>query len=101
MQLVTHALKFGFITIFFDSMPTVDGLETCSSWKNLQNDKINGGFDSRRHPIYIESAILNSKLNVSQMEQMPNSGATYVFKLAESILPLIKHKINKVLRSIE
>ena len=34
---------------------------TCNNWKTLVNQIIVGGFDSRRHPIFIEEATNNAK----------------------------------------
>jgi RloB-like protein len=73
----------------------------CSGWKELVNKSILGGFDSRRHPIYIENASKNAEKNYSSKDDTPNIGSTEVFKLSKSILPLIKTKIQQVLSSLE
>jgi len=46
-----------------EEKPDLDKLKICSTWKQLVNNEVNGGFDSRRHPIFIEKAIQNSKSN--------------------------------------
>ena len=43
--------------------PNFEKSEVCSEWKQLVNENINGGFDSRRHPIFIETASLNATNN--------------------------------------
>ena len=75
--------------------------EYCSGWKELVNKSISGGFDSRRHPIYIENASNNAEKNYSSKYNIPDIGSTDVFKLSKSILPLVKIKIMQVLSSIE
>lgn len=82
--------------------PTFEGNQYCSKWKNLVNVLINGGFDSRRHPIYIKNATVNSELNYTESEENnPDIGCTQVYNLSKSILPLVEDKINKVLNELE
>ena len=75
--------------------------EYCFGWKELVNESIPGGFDSRRHPIFIESASNNAEKNYFSKDDTPDIGSTEVFKLSKSILPLVKIKIMNVLSSIE
>lgn len=81
--------------------PNFEGIEYCVNWKELVNNSIKGGFDSRRHPIFIESATNNSENNFEVTNLKPNIGSTEVFKLSKSILPIIKFKLQKVLKELE
>lgn len=81
--------------------PDFEGVEYCVNWKKLVNNSIKGGFDSRRHPIFIESATNNSEKNFELEDLKPNIGSTEVFKLSKSILPIIKFKLQKVLKEFE
>ncbi len=80
--------------------PEFDGNEYCVNWKKIVNESIKGGFDSRRHPIYIESATKNAENNFSSNNGKPNVGSTNVFNLSKSILPLISIKLEKVLKDL-
>lgn len=80
--------------------PEFDGNEYCVNWKKIVNESIKGGFDSRRHPIYIESATKNAVNNFSSNNGKPNVGSTNVFNLSKSILPLISIKLKKVLKDL-
>jgi hypothetical protein len=81
--------------------PNFNNSEKCSEWKQLVNDSIKGGFDSRRHPIYIETAGVNAERNFRIDNNMLDLGSTDVFNLARSIVPLVSSKLEKVLRQIE
>ena len=74
--------------------------EYCKTWKKAVNEFVNGGFDSRKHPIYIRKATLNAEKNFSETEYNPNIGSTEVFNLSKSILPIINLKLNRVLEEI-
>ena len=75
--------------------------EICAEWKQLVNGLIKGGFDSRRHPIYIMSASKNAAQNFIVIEGKLDVGSTEVFNLANSIIPLVSSKLEKVLKEIE
>lgn len=75
---------------------------TCNAWKQRLNAIISSGFDSRRHPIYIQQAIDNAKYNFSFIaENRPNIGSTEVYHVAESIVSITKDKITKVLNKLD
>lgn len=75
--------------------------EKCSNWKQLVNDSIKGGFDSRRHPILIETASVNAENNFQLENGKLNIGSTEVYNLANSIIPLINDKLKTVLKQIK
>lgn len=81
--------------------PNFEKSEVCSEWKQLVNRNISGGFDSRRHPIYIENAAVNASTSFEIIDDIPNLGSTEVYNLANSIIPLIKTKLDKVLNGID
>jgi hypothetical protein len=80
----------------FSKKPSFSGDEACSNWKVMVSKCIQGGFDSRRHPIYIEDAIKNSTNNFEGNENSPNKGSTEVFNLGKSIFHLVEAKIKQV-----
>lgn len=84
----------------FDNRQSFEEDEKCSQWKNHLNDAIQGGFDSRRHPIFIQKAIKNSKSNFESNDDEPLKGCTEVYELGESMLTVLKEKIDKVLKEI-
>lgn len=76
--------------------PLFEGDDMCSNWKEYVNNSISGGFDSRKHPILIEDASKNAEAYFTLDENSEMSkGATQVFQLSKSILPILLKKINK------
>lgn len=76
--------------------------EMCSEWKQLVNSTIRGGFDSRKHPIYIKTASINAEKNFNLIdEDKLDVGSTNVYNLANSIIPLLGSKLEIVLKQIE
>ncbi len=80
--------------------PIFEGDEYCAGWKTKVNEVITGGFDSRKHPIYIENAIMNAEKNFKLENNVPNIGSTEVFRLARSIYSLVGIKIKQALDEI-
>lgn len=76
--------------------PIIDNPDRCSGWKQNLSE-LNGGFDSKRHPLLIEDATIVAENNYREISGTPKVGCTEVFKLSKSILPLIKDKIDKEL----
>lgn len=76
---------------------TFENDDMCTSWKQKVNNSIIGGFDSRRHPIFIEEAIVNSENNFNTSKSLrPLKGSTEMHSLAKSILSVMKSKIRAV-----
>ena len=74
----------------------------CTSWKAKVNQSFSGGFDSRRHPIFIEDAKTNSAINFkADKSYRPRKGSTELHHLAESILSVMESKIRAVKKYIE
>lgn len=85
----------------FFKFETFDGMDVSKNWKTFLDTKKSGGFDSRKHPVYIKDAIENSKVKFEETGIITEIGCTEVFKLAESIFPLVEEKIDKALHKIE
>lgn len=81
--------------------PNFQNMDTCKQWKQyLQKEK--GGFDSKKHPIFIQTALINSEILFQQDEEgFPSVGTTQIFRLAQSILSVssIKVKISEELNN--
>lgn len=84
-----------------DQIPNLKDNQICKSWKELVNNSFEGGFDSRRHPIFIEEATKNAQKNYSvNNENIPIIGTTEVFNLSKSILSLLANKIREVKKRV-
>ncbi len=84
---------------FNKSTPNFEGMEASKNWKKYVNfEVIKGGFDSRKHPILIKTAIENSKANYIEYQGSPQLGTTQMHKLAERFYPLIKETIEEGIR---
>ena len=88
------------VWLFFHKNEKVIEFESdtiCKSWKQKVNESYEGGFDSRRHPIFIEEAILNSEKNFQRNENgRPTKGSSEVHLLAKSMFSVIKNKIRAI-----
>lgn len=85
----------------FSEKPKLKYSEKCVTWKQHVNNSFKGGFDSRRHPIFIEVASVNAKNNFVLLDSKPDLGCTEMYNLANSIVPLLKEKLEKILKQIE
>lgn len=85
---------------FYENKPTFTTSKTSKEWKSFVNHSIRGGFDSRKHPIFIGTAINNAKNNYSESEGNIDTACTEVFKLAESYYPFIKSTVEEELKNI-
>ncbi len=72
----------------FHEFKEFDDMNVSKKWKAFLNTEVAGGFDSRKHPSLIRTAI-NNAINkfIAENEQM-NIGCTEVFKLSNSFYPL-------------
>ncbi len=84
----------------FKNKPNFEGIEQATKWKQYVPKKIKGGFDSNRHPIYIEDAIINAENNFELLSERPNIGSTEVYNLAKNIFALVKLKIKNVMSKL-
>lgn len=76
--------------------PVVKSADRCSEWKSALA-KLEGGFDSKRHPVLIQDATIIAEKNYSEDSGNPRSGCTEIYRLSKSILPLIKDKLDRAL----
>jgi hypothetical protein len=83
-----------------DKKPDLTCVENFNGWKSYVNNVCKGGFDPRKHPVLIETAIKNSKANFSLKDDEIDFGCTEVHNLAESFYPLISEKIKSALKII-
>lgn len=82
--------------------PDFEGCNTSSVWKNKLNELIPGGFDSRKHSLFIADAIENAKLNYSANENgRPDVCSTDLFKLGETIYKMMSDKIDRMRKDSE
>lgn len=88
------------VWLYFHQNEKIEEFESddiCKSWKLKVNKSYDGGFDSRRHPIFIEEAIQNAERNFdSDKSNRPLKGSTEVYILAKSMFAVIKNKIRAV-----
>ena len=73
--------------------------EIVRNWKEFLNETVKGGFNNNKHPVYIQTAIINSETNFSTYKKQPDKIATEVFILAKNILPIVKSDIDAILES--
>ena len=70
-------------------------LSGCAEWKNHVNAEISGGFDSRKHPIFITDAINHAETQFRSSGQDISYGSTEVFKLGKEIYPMVASAIEE------
>jgi hypothetical protein len=82
---------------FIGEKPQDKEVKACATFKAFLNDKVKGGFDVRKAPIHIKTAIDNSLKHFKKDEkEQPVLYTTEVHCLAQSIYPFIKETIEKV-----
>ncbi|MGY6521373.1 MAG: RloB family protein [Mongoliitalea sp.] len=82
----------------YEQLESIESSEVCKDWKEKVNQAIPGGFDSRKHPIFIQRATVHAEQNFKSLESgHPSVGSTEVYRLSRSILPLIQDKIREAL----
>jgi hypothetical protein len=69
-------------------------------WKEYLNTIVGGGFDNRKHPVYIETAIVNAENNYSATNNIPDENATELFILGQKIVLLVKPDIDLLLNQL-
>ncbi len=79
----------------FSNMPIFDGIKYCENWKHYVDDKIPGGFNSRKHPILIEDAIEHAGNLFQEENGTPIVGCTDLFRMAKSIVSIASERIRK------
>ncbi len=64
-------------------------------WKSFVNQHIDGGFDSRKHPIFVGEAIKNAQANYSEADGTIDLACTQVYQLAAHFYPYIRKTIEE------
>jgi hypothetical protein len=84
--------------------PNFDNMIIPSEWKNHVDNVIKGGFDARKHPVLIQTALENAKVNFEyDQNKFPNIACTEVFNLANNIISVgkIKMQITEMLKNMK
>jgi hypothetical protein len=81
------------------TLPVLDNENSCKAWKKKVNSVFQGGFDARKHPIYISTAIANSKANFDADEF--SVGSTEVYLLGREIYKVLEEKIKPILKKMQ
>jgi hypothetical protein len=80
---------------FFTIKPDTAEISQYNSWKDFLNSKLPGGFDSRKHPVYIKEAIINAEtIFTCDNDNSPEISTTEVFRLAKEIYKLVGAEID-------
>jgi len=82
---------------FHDQKPLREQVENANGMKAYLNQQIKGGFDSRAHPKYIQTPVVNSEQNFANENDEPKEYSTNLHELAKQILPLIKSGLDSIL----
>lgn len=83
--------------------PDLTNPEVPKEWKILVDSIIKGGFDPRKHPIWVQQAIQNAKQNFERIEdEFPAIGTTEVYLLAKQMLAIgqLQNKIQQALKQL-
>jgi len=73
-------------------------LSDCTAWKNHVNAQVPGGFNSRKHPIYIADAIKNAERCFAADGEEVLYGSTEMFQLGKVLCPMVAPAIEKARR---
>jgi hypothetical protein len=85
---------------FEAQLPNFEGMETSKNWKNHVNSLVKGGFDARKHPVFIKTAMENAKEYYRSEDNLPALYATEMYKLGENIYPFVKEAIEQALKQM-
>ena len=74
--------------------PTFEEIAISKEWKKQVNDLYKGGFNPKKHPILVQTAIKNAEaVFCFNQEGFPDIATTEVFNLAQSIMAIGKVKM--------
>lgn len=85
---------------FFEDRTPFQWPDMCQTWKNFISEKIPGGFNSNKHPVYVASAILKAERRFEIEKDWPAVGCTEVFRLAKIINGFCGKKIDGLLQKV-
>lgn len=80
---------------FHDEKPSPVEIEAHPSFKDYIGSKITGGFDSRKMPIELETAINNSSANYEEENRQPKVYSTNLHVLGQIIFDFTKNELEK------
>lgn len=84
---------------FFKSKPNQPDVDRFDSFKAFTDDAIKGGFDNRKHPCLIGSAIANSEKNFTQTDRQPTLFSTELHELGKVIYTFVGDAIKHILEN--
>ena len=84
----------------YETAPIFPDMNISAKWKPYVNEVIQGGFDSRVHPVFVENAIRHARKNYGEKEGQISVASTEVYKLAESFFPFIQKVIRRMSNKI-
>jgi L-rhamnose mutarotase len=73
-----------------NTLPELETIDKCKTWKTHLAEIIKGGFNSELHPIAIEVAAKNAKASYAAEGYTPLPGHTQVWMLAEALIDSIR-----------
>ena len=85
---------------FYSVKPDINEVDNANGMKAFLNQKIKGGFNSRKHATYIQTAVVNSEQNFEHKDNDPINFSTNLHELAKQILPLVKNSLDIILAGI-
>ena len=85
---------------FEEEKPKEEEVKACTTFKAFLNNKVKGGFDARKAPIHIKTAIENSLKHYDKDDKgQPILYTTKVHNLANSIYPFLKDTISEIVKN--
>ncbi|MDO9580244.1 MAG: RloB family protein [Bacteroidales bacterium] len=87
------------VWLFFHILDNIDLIQDknqCTNWRQVIPTILNGGFNSKKHPALIGTAISNASSKYSETGYLPNVGSTQVFKLGQKIYPFIEEALKSI-----
>lgn len=86
---------------FIEEKPKEEEVKACTTFKAYLNQKVAGGFDARKAPVRIKTAINNSLRHYEKdNKEQPVLYTTEVHNLANSIYPFLRDIIEKNSKTI-
>lgn len=84
---------------FRDVVPNLVDMASAEEWKQIVHE-VCGGFNSHKHPIFIQTAIDNSRTNFTGAPGNPGLPSTEMHFLADRMLPLVKETLDAALQAM-
>ena len=81
---------------FYDQKPVSENVAAYSTFKAFVDAQIKGGFDARRMPAELETAIQNSRQNFETEDGQPKLYSTEVHILGAVINSFVKQQLDEI-----